>query len=224
MKKTFKLVVLLLLGFCPALAQDLFRISYVDPSPVVINGKQLHKGDRFEYSDAVVEWQSDDQVIKVVDEQTKRQYVLSAKFLPGTKKEKISAYFDVARQTATSSRYAGHLDEIRKGGFHFLGYSDNEGNHTVVPTKGMSMREMPKEIWLCFFNPENGNNRLETKDFRSFVDDIKKTDALVRKKMNDVGNTDEDDYLILMLQYLSDEFKDIPLTKQELDIFVSLKY
>ena len=222
MKQSFKLAVLLLLGFRPASAQDLMRISYIDPSPVVINGKQLHKGDKFEYSDAVIEWKSDDQVMKVVDEQTKRQYVLSAKALPGTKKGKITDYFNVNRQIST--RNEEHADDIEKGGFHFLGYSDNEGNHTVVPTKGMSIREMPKEIWLCYFDPDHGNNRVETKDFRSLVDNIKKTDALVRKKMNDVGNTDEDDYLILMSQYLSDDIKDIPLTKQELEIFVSLKY
>ena len=222
MKRLFGLTVCFLLGICPVSAQDLMRISYLDPSPVVINGKQLQKGGKFEYSDAVIEWQSDDQVMKVVDEKTKRQYLLSAKALPETKKGKISDYFNVSRQIST--RNSDHANGIENGGFHFLGYTDKEGNHTVVPTKDMSMRDMPKEIWLCFFDPDNGNNRLETKDFRSFVDDIKRTDVLVRKKMSDVGNTDEDDYLTLMSQYLSDEFKTIPLTTQELEIFVSLKY
>ena len=222
MKRLFELAVFVLLGIYSVSAQDLMRISYLDPSPVVINGKQLQKGDIFEYSDAVIEWRSDDQVMKVVDEKTKRQYILSAKALPETKKGKLTDYFNVSRQIST--RTSDHANGIEKGGFHFLGYSDDEGNHTVVPTKGMSLREMPKEIWLCFFDPENGNNRLETKDFRSLVDDIKKTDIIVRKKMNEVGNTDEDDYITLMFQYLPDEYKDIPLSKQELDIFVSLKY
>lgn len=222
MKRLFELAVFIVFGISSASAQDLMRISYLDPSPIVINGKQLQKGDRFKYGEAVIEWQSDDQVMKVVDEKTKRQYLLSAKALPETKKGKLTDYFNVSRQIST--RNSDHANGIEKGGFHFLGYSDIEGNHTVVPTKGMSMREMPKEIWLCFFDPENGNNRLETKDFRSFVDDIKKTDVLVRKKMREGGNTDEEDYQMLMSQYLSDEYKTIPLTKQELEIYVSLKY
>ena len=54
MKESFKLAVLLLLGFCPASAQDLLRISVIDPPSVVINGKEMHKDDKFKYNDAVI--------------------------------------------------------------------------------------------------------------------------------------------------------------------------
>ena len=220
MKKTI-LISFVLLCTCSVSAQDMMRISFLDPTPVVINGKKLQKGDKFKYSEAVIEWQSEDQVMKVVDEETRRQYVLSAKALPENRKGKISDYFNVSRQIST--RNVDYVADVKKGGYHFIGYTDDDGNHTVVPTKGMSLKDMPEEIWLCFLDPEKGTNRLETKDFRSLVVNIKEADVSVRKMMSETDIT-SDDYHVLLLQSLPKEFKDIPLSKQEIEIYVSLKY
>lgn len=207
--------------FSAVSAQDLMRISFLYPEPVTIDGKSLNKGDRFNNGDVEIEWQSETQVMKVVNETSKRQFVLTAKAIPDATKGKMSDYLNVSNQLST--RNAAYAGNVKKGSMHFVGYSDREGNHTFFPTKGMFMDELPKELWLCYYDAENKKNRIETRDFRSLVDDLIVTDALVRRLM--IGMDDSSDtYLSLMSQFISKEFRDIPLTVQEIEIYVSLKY
>lgn len=222
MNKTAILLITIMLGICSVSAQDALRISFLNPQPVIVDGKRLNKGDSFNNGEVEIEWLSENQVMKVVNERTKRQYVLSAKAIPNAAKGTLSDYLNVSNQLSTRS--ASYADNAKKGSVHFLGYTESGSNHTLVPFKGMFMDELPKEIWLCYYDAEHDIKRVDTKDFRSLVDDLIITDALVRRLMAGMDDEQGESYILLMAQFLSKEYRDIPLSRQEIEIYVSLKY
>lgn len=221
MRKSVLISAIILVCLGRVSAQDeMYRILFLNPTPVGVDGNNMDVGSRFKKG-AELQWTSDNQVMKLVNESTSRQYVLTAKALPDTRKGHLSDYLNVSNQLSTRS--AAYADDVKKGSYHFVGYSDSKGNHTFVPTKGMFMDELPKELWLCYYDTERSKSRVETKDFRALVDDLIITDNLVRRLM--IGMDDSDDtYLALMSQFISKEFRDIPLTVKEIEIYVSLKY
>lgn len=220
MRKTAFIISALLLCLSNVSAQETFRILFLNPAPVGVDGQDLNVGSRFKEG-AELQWQSDNQVMKIVNETSSRQFVLTSKAIPDSRKGKLSDYLNVSNQLSTRS--AAYADNVKKGSSHFVGYTDSQGNHTFVPTKGMFMDELPKELWLCFYDAEHGKNRVETKDFRALVDDLIVTDSMVRRLMIGMEYSD-DAYLTLMNQFISKEFRDIPLSVKEIEIYVSLKY
>lgn len=222
MNKLGVIIIASVVGIGNISAQDVMRISFLNPQPVMVDSKPLCEGDHFMYGEVEIAWQSETQVMKVVNEMSKRQFILSAKAIPDVTKGKLSDYLNVSNQLSTRS--AAYADQTKKGSFHFIGYTDNSGNHTLMLTKGMFMDELPREIWLCYYDAEHGRNRVETKDFRSLVDDLIITDALVHRLMAGMDDESSDSYLSLMAQFMSKKFRDITLSKEEIDIYVSLKY
>ena len=202
-------------------AQEVWQIAWLQPSPVHIGGKNLKVGDEFEDNARTrIRWSSDDQVMKVLEKESHRCLVICAKALPGRKGGKLREYIDVSQQLSTRS--IAYRESADKGeAFHFIGFDKNGKTETLIPHEGMFMNNFPEEIWLCYVNTQTGEKRVETKDFRSLVRYLIITDDMVRRMMD---TDDEDSYLSLMSQFMNPEFRNIPLTKEEIQIYVTLKF
>lgn len=220
MKKTLVILICAMLAVPAMRAQDSYHIAFISSGAVTADGVVKTAGDDFA-DKAVLGWSDDSQVMKVVEQSSRRQYVLAAKALPGRKSGLIGEYLMVNRQLSTRS--AAYREARRAGGSYYLGYEQNGVRKTLVPTKGMFMDELPREIWLCWYDAATGQSRVATTDFRSFVDDLIVTEALVRRLMDRMGY-DEDSFLALMHNFTDEAFKGIDYTPEDLDIFVSLKY
>lgn len=220
MKRVLLILSLLAAGLDLA-AQEVWQIAWLQPSPILIGGKALKVGDEFKDNErAQVQWSSDDQVMKVLGKESHRCLVICAKALPGRKGGKLREYIDVSQQLSTRS--LAYRESAGKGeAFHFIGFDKNGKTETLIPHEGMFMHNFPEEIWLCYVNTQTGVKRVETRDFRSLVRNLIITDDMVLRMM-DTG--DEDSYLSLMSQFLNPEFRNIPLTKEEIQIYVTLKY
>ena len=57
-------------------AQETFRILFLNPAPVAVDGRDLNVGSRFQEG-VELQWQSDNQVMKIVNEKSSRQFVLT---------------------------------------------------------------------------------------------------------------------------------------------------
>ena len=220
MKKAVLAIMVSLLWLGSISAQETFRILFLNPAPVAVDGRDLNVGSRFQEG-VELQWQSDNQVMKIVNEKSSRQFVLTSKTIPDSRKGKLSDYLNVSNQLSTRS--AAYADDVKQGSMHYVGYTDRDGSHTFVPERGMFMDELPKELWLCYFDARTSKSRVETRDFRALVDDLIITDHLVRRLMIGMDDSDET-YLALISQFISKEFRDIPLTVKEIEIYVSLKY
>lgn len=216
-------IILLLSSSLNLMAQDVWSIAWLKPSPVHIGGKVMTVGNEFEDNERIeIQWISQDQVMKVVEKESLRCIVLSAKAFPQKKGGKLREYINVSRQLST--RRLEYRESVSRGeGIHYLGYEQDGKLKSLIPYEGMFMDELPKEIWLCYTNVNTGDKRVETRDFRALVDDLIITDELVRREMAGMDG-DQEDYLSLMSQFLRAEFRDIPLTEEEIKTFITLKY
>lgn len=202
-------------------AQESWHIAWLRPAPVQIGGTPMNVGDEFKDRSAV-EWSSENQVMKILGTDTHRCLVLSARTLPEQKGRRIRDYIDVCEKLSTRS--VAYRAEVQNGvSLHFLGYEKDGERKTVVPFEGMFMDEMPYEIWLCCMNRQTGVIKVEAKDFRAFVDDLIVTDDMVRRLMAEMGY-DEESYLSLLSQFLDEKHRGIPLTLDEINIYLTLKY
>lgn len=221
MKRVF-LILCLLASALSLRAQEVWFIAWLQPSPVVIGGKALTEGDEFREDErTLVQWSSDDQVIKILEKESHRCLVISAKALPKQKGGRLREYIDVSRQLST--RTQAYMESVRKAeSFHFIGYEKKGAMQTLVPYEGMFMNDLPEEIWLCYSNTRTGEKRVETKDFRSLVRNLIITDDMVRRMMGDLE--DDESYQALITQFINPEFRNIPLSKKEIQTYITLKY
>lgn len=201
-------------------AQDIWQIAYLSPSPVMIGGRSCKVGDDFKCNDSI-QWTDESQVMKVLDPKSRRCLVLVAKALEGKKERRVNDYINLSKQLATQS--AAYAEDYGRGSGHYIRYEDHGRIERIVPYEGMWMDEFPLQLDLCYYDAVNGTVRVETRDFRSFVDDLIITDDMVRRILSDMRG-DEDDYLQLLGLYIDPLYRNIPLTIEEIRIYVSLKY
>lgn len=220
MKKIVLLLAVSVLAPLYAYSQDAYRIQWVSPSPITIDSRAKASGDTFgEYS--FISWNSDDQAMKVTEIATERSLWYSAKAIPEKREGSIHDYVLVAR--SLSVRNALYLEQKGEGARYFILYEKNGEKKELEPVYGMFMDELPRELWLCRFDPVKGSVELVTKDFRSFVDDLIVTDGMVRRILEEEV-FDEQAYLALMHYYLEGEHRDIPFDMEDVNLFISLKY
>lgn len=216
-----RLIILFLLISPLLKAQEVWHISWLNPSPVQIEGRPMHEGDEFAESASIL-WGTEDQVMKVLGKSSRRCLVLSAKAIYPQKGSGIRDYIDVCQRLST--RNAAYREQAEEGvAFHFIGYEKDGCMKTLIPREDLFLDEMPEEIWLCYANTGTGEQRVETRNFRALVDELIITDALVRRLMDQMGY-DEDSYLSLMFQFMEPSHKDIPLTIEEINIYLTIKY
>lgn len=202
-------------------AQEVWHISWLNPSPVQIEGRPMHEGDEFTESASIL-WETEDQVMKVLGKSSRRCLVLSARATFPKKGTDIRDYIDVCQRLST--RNAAYREQAEEGvAFHFIGYEKDGSMKTLIPHENLFLDEMPEEIWLCYANTGSGQQRVETRDFRALVDDLIITDALVRRLMDQMGY-DEDSYLSLMSQFMDVAHRGIPLTTEEINTYLTIKF
>lgn len=222
MKKTIS-IILLLSVFQNLMAQEVWSIAWLKPSPVHIGGKAMTVGNEFEDNERLeIQWTSQEQVMKVVEKESHRMLVLCAKSIPEKKTSKLKDYINVSRKLST--RNLAYKEERDAGRcFHYIAYEEKGEMKTLIPYDNMFMDELPEEIWLCYVDMDTREKRIETKDFRAFVDELLITDSLVRRQMSEIPY-DEGMYLSLMSQFLDTPFKNIPLSVNEIRTYLTLKY
>ncbi len=216
-------IIMLLFVSRTLVAQEVWSIAWLKPSPVHIGGKVMTVGNEFEDNGHIeIQWISQDQVMKVVEKESLRMLVLCAKGLPDKKTAKLKEYINVSRKLSTRNlAYKEGLDAGRCS--HYIAYEENGEMKTLIPYDNMFMDELPEEIWLCYVDTDTHEVHVETKDFRAFVDDLLITDSLVKRQMSEMPY-DEGMYLSLMSQFLDTSFRNIPLSVKEIQTYLTLKY
>ncbi len=204
-----------------AQAQGLWHIAWLKPSPVQIDGRPMQVGDEFR-DGATVEWSDNDQVIKAIETESRRCLVLSARALPENSGHRLRDYIDVCEKLSTRSRT--YRESVSRGeGLHYLGFVQGGRTETLIPFEGMFMDELPQEIWLCYVNTDTGEKRVETRDFRALMDDLIVTDDMVCRIIADMGY-DPESYLSLLSQFMEEKHRGIPLSTEEIHLYLTLKY
>ncbi|MBE6253752.1 MAG: hypothetical protein E7109_09625 [Bacteroidales bacterium] len=215
---------ILLLSISPNLiAQEVWSIAWLKPSPVRIGGKVMTVGSEFEDNERIeIQWISQEQVMKVIEKESHRMLVLCAKGLPDKKTAKLKEYINVSRKLSTRNIAYTEGQEAGRCS-HYIAYEENGEMKTLIPYDNMFMDELPEEIWLCYVATDTHEAHIETKDFRAFVDDLLITDSLVKRQMSETPY-DEGMYLSLMSQFLDKPFRNIPLSVKEIQTYLTLKY
>lgn len=226
----FRLICLCVaLLFTPSGAEtELYKILSLSPDGVIIGGERKTKGDTFRSTEAI-QWTDDDQTMRVLDVETENMFLLCAKMQDVSTEHTGATYGGLV--SALSTNIGKISEQKKKGGYYFLTYMDKtDAIRSVKIEAGMFLNEYPDSLSLYFYDNETSESELMTDDMRRFVDDLIITDQMVKRHMGglDYYKGDEAvmvaDYMTMMRVYVSDSFRKIDYTYDDLKIFLTLKY
>lgn len=219
------LLLLLLVAFEQVPKQ--YRIIALSSETIIIGSEKKSKGDTFS-SDQVIRWESDSQVMRVIDQESQEIFVLTSRIADVSSRHTAADYVGLISDLSTD------MMEIRessaRGGYHYIVFTKNNRQQKVKLTKGMFMDEYPQKISLYYHDVVTAKNEFRTDDFRGFVDDLIITDNMVKRCLMSteysIGEEDsvKNDYMILMNRYTAEKYRHIIYTYDDLKLFLTLKY
>lgn len=216
MRKPFicLIVALLCSSIYSAAAGDILKIIYINTPEVVVDGKSLHVGDSFK-SDATIRWDNPRQVVKVINQSTKKQQILKPEPIVVETSHSTADYMNLDYNLSTRN-------ELQAAAYFFLEYVDDDGSKFTYPlSEGYGLSEIPAKVALLYCHADSGQDAMITDDFMGFIGEFRSSDKIVSYVID--HHKYWDIYKCLMWVLMDRPHCDIDFTMEDVDFFKSLK-